>query len=87
MHMIINPCYYINVDVCPKRHYSGNTDTLKPPPPTNIVDDVNTPIYYINNMDIDDIERFSLYILEDIAKCATIPCGNIPLSVFLGLKI
>ena len=56
----------------------------KPPLPTDVFDDVNTPISCIDTTDIDDIERSSSYNLKDIAKCSTIPCENIPPSVLLG---
>ena len=55
----------------------------KPPLPTDVCDDVNTPISCINTTDIDDIERFSSYSLSNIAKCSAIPCENIPPSVLL----
>ena len=45
----------------------------KPPLPTNVFDDINTPTSCINTMDINDIERSSSYNLTDIAKCSTIP--------------
>ena len=54
----------------------------KPPLPTKVLNDVNTSNSYINTTDIDDIEWSSLYSLKYIAKSFTIPCTNIPPSVF-----
>ena len=54
----------------------------KPPLPTNVFHNVNTPISYINTMDIDYLNGSSSYGLKDVGNCSTIPCENTP-SVFL----
>ena len=58
----------------------------EPPLPTDVFDDVNTPMSCINTADIDDIERSSSYTcsLKNIAKRSTIPCEHILPSVFWG---
>ena len=56
----------------------------KAPLPTDVFEDVNTPILCINTTDIDAIEGYNPYSLKDIAKCSTLPCENIPPSVLLG---
>ena len=56
----------------------------QPPNPSDVFDDVNTPISCINTVDIDDIEGSSSYSLKYIAKCATMPCENILPFVDLG---
>ena len=56
----------------------------KPSLPTGVFDDVNTPVSCINTTDINEIERSSSYSLKDIAKRSTIPCENMPPSLFLG---
>ena len=44
----------------------------------------NTSISRISNTDIDNTEEPGSYDLRDIAKCSTIPCGNIPPSAPTG---
>ena len=56
----------------------------KPPLPTDVCEDVITPISCVNTTDIDDIEGSNSYSLKDIAKCSTLPYENIPPSVLLG---
>ena len=56
----------------------------KQPLPTDVFDDVNTPIPCVNTTDIDNIERSSSYSLKDIAEYSTIPCENIRSFVLLG---
>ena len=52
----------------------------KPPIPTNVFDNGNTPISHFNIMDIDDIRKSSSYSLKDITRCSTTPYKNIPRS-------
>ena len=52
--------------------------------PTDVIDDVNTPISCFNSTDIDGIEGSSSYSLKYIARCSTISCENIPPSIFWG---
>ena len=56
----------------------------KPPLPTDVSKDVNTPISCINTTDIDAIEGSYSYSLKDIAKCSTLPSEDIPPFVLLG---
>ena len=56
----------------------------KPPLPTDVFEDVNTPIPCINTTDIGGIEGYDSYSLKYIAKCSTLSYENIPPSVLLG---
>ena len=46
----------------------------KPPIPSDVFHDVNTPIECINTSYIDDIGGSNLYNLKDLAKCSTLSC-------------
>ena len=57
----------------------------KPPLPTDVVDDVNTPIYCVNSMDVDDVEGSISYSLEDIVQQYLVKIY--PFCILVGAKI
>ena len=57
----------------------------KPPLPTDVVDDVNTPISCVNSMDVDDVEGSISYSLKDIVQQYLVKIY--PFCILVGAKI